>query len=624
MNPSPPLTSSTDSMSRPRRVLAHGLELAILWLLLAGCTLALVAPAVLFAPIQGHGFLSPPKTAWAQLRLNLAFAGGLVPYLGVVLLLSRMVRRRWLFLVLADLWLVAVPVYLYFRYSYPVYYDLLKHWPAILGEPGVMVPTQAVGIFLVVPISAAVLGGLYAVRKGFGWWKYGAGAAVGVAAAYAVLFWGIPLQPTVTQVLGFVMTVVFAFALVLLPLQRAVVERLTGIGLRHGEPPRPAGAWGWWTSLLGHATLGGFLAAAVFGGFLGDAIIRSLELYLNGPPPAVRAPGEVNAFEFWHDVIQRNPRTGPRENTLRSECLSLLSEPTSPQENRKYWDGLDPQKVEAAFGAYRAEFDELRASRQADYFDPRDPDTGRQVPVEFIALSHAGRLLAARTLWLLSRDRPGEALEVIRDQFQVARLLRESTAPLLAYLMISSFERMGIQTGYSYLLAERDDRDAVGAMLALLQEEAGRVRRPFPVGKVRTSDFAFRSMVPYFEINAPRLDRAVAYYYLGWVEFDQLILATAAEAWRLNHDGQYPDAPEVLVPDYLDRIPLDPFLGSPYSWSVTNGELIVGSGDAELPAPALPFPASEVANPKLMKCVEQSDREKAERRIGTWNEDEDE
>jgi hypothetical protein len=616
--------SSTDSVSRPRRLLAHGLELAILCLLLAGCALALLAPAVLFAPIQGHGFTRPPETAWEQFRLNLAFAGGLVPYLGVVLLLSRAVRRRWLFLVLADLWLVAVPVYLYFRYSYPVYYGLLKHWPEILGEPGVMVPTQMVGIFLVVPIAAAVLGGLYGVRKGFAWWKYGAGAAVGMVAAYVVLFWGVPFQPTVTQVLGFAMTGVFAFALILLPLQRAALERLTGTGLRPGAASPSAGGWGWWTSLLGHATLGGFLAAAVFGGFLGDAIIRSLALYLNGPPPGVHAPGEVNAFEFWHAVIQRTPRTGPRENTLRSECLSLLSEPTSPRENQEYWEGLDPQKVEAAFGAYQKEFDELRTSRQADYFDPRDPDTGRQVPIEFITLRHAGRRLAARTLWLLYRDKPGEALELIRDQFGVARLLRESTAPLLAYLMISSFERMAVQTGYSYLLAERDDRDAVGGLLALLQEEAGRVRQPFPAGKVRASNFAFRSMVPYFEINAPRLDRAVAYYYLSWVEFDQLILATAAEAWRLDHGGQYPDSATLLVPEYLDRIPLDPFLGSPYSWNVENGELVIGSGDGELPGPALPFPASEVANPKLLKCVQQSDREKAEGRNGTWNEDENE
>jgi len=619
-----PITPSSDPDSRPRRLAAHGLELTILCLLLVGCALALVAPAVLFAPIQGHGFTEPPDTAWGQFRLNLAFAGGLVPYLGVVLLLTRLVKRRWLFFALADLWLVAVPVFLFFRFSYPTYVNVMNCWPEILGKPGVMVPTQMVGIFLVVPIAAAVLGGLYTVRKGFSWWKYGTGAAAGMAIAYPVLFWGVPFQPTVLQAAGCAVTLAFAFAVVLLPLQRAALERLTGIGLRPGAlVPSKNAPWGWWTSLLGHASLGGFLAAAVFGGFLGDAIIRSLELYLNGPPPTAHSPTDVNAFEFWHAVIQPNPRTGPRENTLRSECLAFLSEPTSPQENRAYWEGLDPRKVEEAFAACQPEFDEIRQARAADYFDPRDPETGRQVSIRITNLGHTGRRMAARTMGFLYQQKPDEALELIRDQFQVAYLLHESTAQLLAYLMISSFERMAVHTGYSYLLAERTDPDAVRALLELLEEEAGKVRRPFPAAKLRASDFAFRPMVPYFEISVPCLDRAVAYYYLGWVEFDQLQLATAGELWRLDHGGQYPESPELLVPGYLDRIPLDPFLGNPYSWSVENGELIIGHGEADLPEPALPFPASTVANQKLLECAQRSDREKATDKTGSRSENED-
>jgi ABC-2 family transporter protein len=48
--------------------------------------------------------------------------------------------------------------------------------------------------------------------------------------------------------------------------------------------------------------------------------------------------------------------------------------------------------------------------------------------------------------------------------------------------------------------------------------------------------------------------------------------AVAIEAWKLGHNGQYPQTLDALVPGLLSRLPLDPFSGKPFHYVRSEGQ----------------------------------------------------
>ena len=94
-----------------------------------------------------------------------------------------------------------------------------------------------------------------------------------------------------------------------------------------------------------------------------------------------------------------------------------------------------------------------------------------------------------------------------------------------------------------------------------------------------------RLLLPYFTGDVALLDREV----VGRRALEQ---ALAIEAWKLGHDGQYPETLEALVPGLLPRLPLDPYSGKPFGYVRSRGQTVYPPFDpgreAARPRPSRP------------------------------------
>jgi hypothetical protein len=82
-------------------------------------------------------------------------------------------------------------------------------------------------------------------------------------------------------------------------------------------------------------------------------------------------------------------------------------------------------------------------------------------------------------------------------------------------------------------------------------------------------------------LTAPSLKAYATALARGAATNDALAVAVAAEQYRRQH-GKLPETLEDLVPDFLDRVPEDPFAsGSPLRYSVSDGGIAVYSVGAD-------------------------------------------
>ena len=59
-----------------------------------------------------------------------------------------------------------------------------------------------------------------------------------------------------------------------------------------------------------------------------------------------------------------------------------------------------------------------------------------------------------------------------------------------------------------------------------------------------------------------------------------LVQVFAIRAWQLKHDGRFPSSLDVLVPEELPSLPVDPYSDRPFSFIPSNGAQVLSLGDA--------------------------------------------
>ncbi|AGA27592.1 ABC transporter permease [Singulisphaera acidiphila] len=80
--------------------------------------------------------------------------------------------------------------------------------------------------------------------------------------------------------------------------------------------------------------------------------------------------------------------------------------------------------------------------------------------------------------------------------------------------------------------------------------------------------------------NSPLAARVLSYTWfsehlkLAMVGRRGLVQVIALRAWNQTHDGTYPETLDALVPDLLDRLPLDPYSAQPFGYLRSRGERV--------------------------------------------------
>jgi hypothetical protein len=562
----------------------HGFELAIFGLLAAACVALPVRPG----PAQGGSLPAEiigifPVTAggfFSALNNNFRYgAAGLVLLL-TLLILCRVIPWRWAFLAAA----VAIPVaavgYSFLVFTMPVVREVNSE-PALLGlKPGIPVPFYVLSLKSAIPPLLALLGALYAVRRGFEWWKYLAGWALALVLAYAVLFWAWPVRLTPDLFAAVVVNGVTVGAMVLLPLQRQILEELMGFRLTttDGSTDLTTGAApSFAASVFGHFGLLLVFALTVFFGAVGWFEMRAVRLFTQGPEPPHISAGSVNAYEALKlHFIKEQPlavgdmmkNLGERENAMLGGIPAM-----SPDVLKQYLAAGDWTKLDSFFAALEPVLAKADEASRADICLFSEP--GRTVPVNFLAVRTVARALELRACRAMVDGRKADALADIERIVRFGGILGTDPAGTLVHQLISSAVRgVGLAGARNFFLFYRDDPAALETLNEALDRMGPMFRRSFPTETIRRTEMAFWDLVPWYEAVVPGTTRAGINYYAQWAGFDQLRLLVALERHRAAH-GQYPASLEALVPQYLRHVPKDPFEGKPYEYELLDGEPVI-------------------------------------------------
>ncbi len=134
-----------------------------------------------------------------------------------------------------------------------------------------------------------------------------------------------------------------------------------------------------------------------------------------------------------------------------------------------------------------------------------------------------------------------------------------SLPPYLPDVLVRNNQMRGVEM-LTWLVDAKDDP-------ALLIEAAKRIDREGPA--LSATEILVRMFLP-------SLSRAVTLHLRSTAELDCAIAALAAERYRLAN-GRLPASIDVLVPVYLDAVPLDPFDGNPMRFAVTDEGIVIYS-----------------------------------------------
>jgi len=485
-----------------------------------------------------------------------------------LLILTRIVARRSLFLVLANLffWAWVGGLYLIsFRVLKEIKADSvpgLFEWGAFLP---VLFTLVKVFLYLILPF----LLGLYFARKDFRYWKYFLGVIVAFA-ALAMIIERIKLTIPSLVNLTTILHLLFMFILIRLPLQRKAFERLFGFSLKPGKKSESLESGSFLHGFIAHASLLQLFILVVLFTISGIYERRLTKiLKVEGPAPLHTSPALKNAYQGFKElyVKKRSPRI-PLCAYDVSPKLKKLLDLHSPETLDNLWQDINEDKIQKALEQVFPYIQALEQAKSADYCTWHEP--GEIVIPDFYNFREACLFLGIRAMLKIHHEKIEEALDDIETIFHTAWLLN-TDGSLVNHMVGAAIRNIGLCHTYNVLTKYRNDPEALSLVENMLSRIASKVRISFDIQNMMRHEPALWAVVPYPEISAPGFKRAYIHYYASWVKFDQLALAIALEKFRIKQ-GHYPDLLDELSPQYIERIPRDPYEGKSYIYEKGSGE----------------------------------------------------
>ncbi len=506
----------------------------------------------------------------------------------VLLLLSRFFTNHKIFLWIVFLLFGVGTVILFYQVEYPTYREVKEaisksQFPLL--KPRILVPifpliTLRGLLILCVPFFSALI----SVWRRFAWWKYFSGWIIGYTCVKLIIFQRLSLGLDFPFIcLNFALIALLAR----LPLQRRALERLTGIALL----TQPADSLVQSRSVsplikYGAALLLGLLLAiqGIVSRFETE-MFRVLNGHITLPhfSPALMNAYDVLKYDFTKGRSSHELFSPQSQRYTDSEAgmMSMVGG-MSPQELETVFARLNPTALEQQLTRREPLFSAFEKAARADYWLFYDGQ--RVVTSDFINLRVASQGLAARAQLRIYQHRDAEALKDIETILKIAALMNTDPAGSLVVHMIGTALRgIALAPTKTFILCRANDPAALKQLCEMLMRNAAGVRRDFPEQIISRTEPGLWPISPFFEITAPGMIRAGTTWYQKWAQFDNLLIAIALELYRNDH-GQYPDRLEQLVPDYMDRLPRDPFNGKPYLYKNLGSEfsLQVNGGDQKM------------------------------------------
>ncbi|MBI3736282.1 hypothetical protein HY256_07185, partial [Candidatus Sumerlaeota bacterium] len=424
---------------------------------------------------------------------------------------------------------------------------------------------------------------------------------------------------TPAPLVGSALLTSFACLPLMLPRQREALGRLFGRSLGGGvvgaAAPEPTLAF----RAVSMAVITALVLILPIGGVIGY-VERQISSVINkGARPPHRSPALVNA----HDEMKTLFTKGTSKNISENEAPenTILGYPNTipnsfagcvlpafytPEVGEMAIRKTPPEALTAYFKFLAPYIETIEKVKESDYCD----FSGGSIP-NFINLRATSRALAFRSIVRLSEGKPEDAARDIDTVFRLGTVL-QTDGTIVQYMVGTAIVGIGTQAAYEYFLWNRNQPEKLAILIRAMERSAPRIHQSFDFERIRRTEPGWWPIALYPELSVPGYFRAHDGYYCKWLEFDFVLVAMKLELYR-NANGAYPDSLGQLVPEYLDRVPLDPSDGKPWIYKNLGTEFELSSAmneqlgaDRGFPKQfKLPFPVSEVDTPEARETIEK-------------------
>jgi hypothetical protein len=133
---------------------------------------------------------------------------------------------------------------------------------------------------------------------------------------------------------------------------------------------------------------------------------------------------------------------------------------------------------------------------------------------------------------------------------------------------------IGISACYQYCIALRDNPAAMDALAQMLDKQGVPVHISLNWDAMRRGEPGLWDVAPSAEWVAASLLRCNENTLGRDMQLQQIRIAVALERYRADN-GSYPERLELLVPEYVSRLPVDPWSSKPYIYEPHERDFVL-------------------------------------------------
>lgn len=519
---------------------------------------------------------------------------GWFPVLAGLLLLSRIRMPASLVILLSFSWAGGVCYWFYSWKDLPVseeIHAMVSGSSTAAVLPSIMLPIALEGLRLILWAVVSFLCGIYFARRHFALWKFALGSLLG-GWLLALILMPVLLTMNYWLILQPIALTLFGIVLLLAPIQRTMLERLFGFPLKHA-PERVVPPQRFAAALLGHVVI--VLIVVMLGCLAVSAYVnrKMIECLVAGPPQMPHDPSMQNAYPILeHRFLKPDPPAPPSAPNLPQafkDAMFIASGAFYHILEKESWAKYDTPRLRQAIAELAPYFDDFTSAAQCDYVQV--PLRGREI--SFLPVRETARAMHTRAMLAIHDGDTTRAIESIRPLFGFYGILRDY--PNMMYEMIGvAVAGIAADACYQYWIVYHSNPAAMDQLAQLLKDERGNTYVRLNWDALRRGEPGLWEIAPFAAINTPALLRADMNTRGRNMQVQQIRVAVALEQYRNLH-GRYPDRLEQLVPQYLARLPLDPYEGKAFFYEQHGGDFVLTvKYDMKPFEPPLEFPPLSV------------------------------
>ena len=540
-----------------------------------------------------------------------------------LLILTRLFHTRTSFIAMTYMLIIGFITFYYIFDTIPSLKFVNETTVPGLFNRGLMIPffVSTIPRQLIIDIASFLLA-FYFVRKSFHYWKFCLGFSIGnniIAYLFfpkTILFNYYIFSPYKINSLLF--ELIFSLVIIILPLQKKALEKLCGFSLERKKFLEPITKSSFLRSAFEHFTLLIIFVLICLFTIFGFYERKFFNVIENGPKPIHFSPAAHNAYNDFKELFTKKVSKKIDESTYSFfPKYDLIINSTPPELIKRTFDIIDKNKMEKSFtklSPYIKTFEEARNADYCLYYESKY----RAVP-DFYNFRETTRFLGIRAMLRIYENRNEEALYDIGTILNTSWLLNNNGS-LVIHMVGSALRGIGLKVAHNYYLKFRENPEAMNLLDEMLKRVEHKVRISFPIENLKRYEPALWPIVPYFEFIVPGFTKAYVTFYGKWVQYDQLFLSIALEKYRNKH-SKYPQKLEDLVPECLDKLPIDPFEAKSYIYKNLGSEFSVSCDyldsepyewmkEGKFYYKGLVFPPSKVDNEELRKEINKLEEEK--------------